>query len=106
MTKHPKTMLFLDDSDEYFLCDTIRYQDKLWFVPEWLESRELKQMRPARIIALAGLAQASLVPGIAWVLNAPIPKDVFYGEVQPPPTSGIVVVDRPEIMFSAPHLHN
>ena len=107
MTKHPKTMLFLEDSDEYFLCDTIRYQENLWIVPEWFESKQLKQMRPARIIRLEGLAhQRSQIPGVTWVITSPLPKDVFDGKAQPQPESGIVMVDMPEIMFPASYLHH
>src|SRR5215471_16907236 len=100
MTRHPKTMCFLDDSDEYVLCDTIQYEDTLWIVPEWLESREMRQLRPARIIQLEGLPhQRSQIPGITWVIDCSLPRDVFYGNAQPLPTSGIVVVDLPEINF-------
>jgi hypothetical protein len=102
MPSHPKTMLFLDDSDEYFLCDTIYYEDTLWIVPEWLESSDKKQMRPARIVRLRGLPhQRSQIPGITWVINSSLPSDVFYGKAQPLPTSDLVILDRPEIAFPA-----
>jgi hypothetical protein len=107
MTKHPKTMLFLEDSDDYLLCDTIYYEDTLWIVAEWIESTETKQMRPTRIVRLRGLPhERSQIPGITWVINSPLPRDVFYGKGSPLPTSGIVVVDRPEIVFPTAHIPN
>jgi hypothetical protein len=99
-----KTLMGFSDGDgTMFLADTIEYEGKYWLVPQWLEAPAEGWKRPARIVSLAPLKhQKSTMPGIDFVLNVPIPKAVFDGEVPTGSGAQYVVIERPDISLPTP----
>jgi hypothetical protein len=78
--------------------DVIEYDGHFWLVPEWRDNRALGVTMPARIIALASLSYqktGNLPP--QFVVNDPIPKCVFDGQIPPEQAHKYIVVERPEI---------
>lgn len=99
-----KTLVGFSDAGNIYLCDTILFENEYWLVPEWLEAPALGEKRPARIIGLAGLKHQELGPEwpARFLLGYPMPRDVFEGRTPPETTSGLRVVERPEIVLTIP----
>lgn len=97
-----KTLLGFPGGSELFLCDTIEHEGALWLVPEWLEAPDLKVRKPVRIIRLSGLEyQQFQNPHPAdFLLNDPIPKDVFEGRAPSVEGGPFLVVEAPEIVLN------
>ncbi len=97
-----KTMITLES--KILICDTIRYEDKLWLVPLWLENKVEGLKMPARIIRIDTRNYRKLPVGSSYgadfVLNDSLPKSLFNCHVQPPTRLGYEFVDAPEIYVS------
>jgi len=97
-----KTMIVVES--KILICDTIRYEDKLWLVPLWLENKVEGLKMPARIIRIDTLKYQKLPVGSGsradFVLNDPLPKSLLNCHVQPPTDFGYEFVDAPEIYVS------
>lgn len=101
-----KTMVFFeqDTTGTIHQCDTIEYQGKFWLVPQWLEFPAEQVTKPLRIICVETLPHQKTLgsPFGDFALNAPISRAVFEGQIQPPPGSPYVVIERPDIPLKSP----
>ena len=97
-----KTMIAVEA--KILVCDTIRYEDKLWLVPLWLENKVEGLKMPARIIRIDTRNYRKLPVGSGYrtdfVLNDSLPKSLLNCHVQPPTDFGYEFVDDPEIYVS------
>src|SRR4030042_3567666 len=95
------TLITFTDADlgKILKCDTIEFENKLWLVPEWLENATTGKMQPLRIIRLDCLPHQKIQNSTPadFVLNTPIPKCVFGGEIPPQTTLNFQIVESPEI---------
>jgi hypothetical protein len=98
-----KTLITFTDANLGIIlkCDTIEFEGKYWLVPEWLENATTGKMQPLRIICLDLLPhqKTSLVD---FVLNDPIPKCVFDGEIPVETTLNFQIVESPQIWVDIP----
>lgn len=101
-----KTLVTFNDSDlgKILECDTIEFKGKFWLVPEWLENATTGKMQPLRIICLDLLPHQNILhPHPAnFVLNDPIPKCVFDGEIPVETTLNFQIVESPQIWIDIP----
>ena len=100
-----KTMLTSDGNIQFM--DTIEYEGKMWLVPEWLDSISLRVSTPLRIIGLDAFVHQKMPGNPAdFLVELPIPKSVFEGQI-PPELKGVVqIVESPDIRFPyLPGLH-
>lgn len=99
-----KTLMFFSDSDpgHIFACDTIEENGKFWLVPDWLENIATKTRTPIRMICLDGIKHQKVESGKPsdFVLNDPIPKCVFDGQI--PPGTSYQIVENPLITDEVP----
>lgn len=80
--------------------DVILYKGEWWIVPEWILEPQTGARRPARLIRLAGLDHQRFDPpqhGFDIVVRTNIPKEIYYGQSQPPTGSFFVVIENPNI---------
>ncbi len=101
-----KTLITFTDTDlgKILKCDTIEFEGKLWLVPEWLENAATGEMQPLRIICLDLLPHQKIQRSTPadFVLNAPIPKCVFDGEIPSETTLNFQIVESPAIWVVIP----
>lgn len=86
--------------NEISTMDTIKFQGGFWLVPSWFEYPDKKLMRPERIIRLDKLPHQTLGPNSPlgdFVLTAPIPESVLFGEISPEQARQYEVVFAPDI---------
>ena len=101
-----KTWMLLDG--EHHLVDTIEYEGKFWLVTEWIDSRSEGWSMPARIILLDVLPHKRVASGnpADYVVEYPIPKSVFDGQIPKQSKYKFVVIERPEIrIYFPPGVH-
>ena len=87
------------------MVDTIEHDKKLWLVPFWIDQLGLKQTRPARLIRLDSLPHQA-VSGSKWdyVLNTPMPREIFETQPLKQEALGFEVLELPDIWFELlPH---
>jgi hypothetical protein len=99
MTTHHCLIGFDEGPGTIFKVDVIEYLGAFWLVPEWLESPELKERRPTRIISLMTLPHQDIPNGQypRFLVNVPVSKAVFEGRIPPERAKGYIVIDRPDI---------
>ena len=101
-----KTFITFTDAEpgKILKCDTIEFEGKFWLVPEWLEKAAIGEMQPLRIICLDLLPHQKIQRGTPadFVLNDPIPKCVFDGEIPPQTTLNFRILESPEIWVEIP----
>lgn len=95
-------LLGFDTGDgQLFKADVVEHLGAFWLVPAWIESPELKQRRPTRIISLMTLqhqdVQNSQFP--RFLVNVPISRDVFEGRIRPEQATGYIVIEMPDIFL-------
>ena len=95
-----KTLIQQCDDGSIFVCDTIRWQGKLWLVPEWLVGPDLATEIPARVIGLDGLPLQNGQPQADYLLAIPLSKATLAGAT----AQGLDVIERPEIVRGADNL--
>lgn len=97
-----KTMVTLEG--DIIRVDTIEHEGKLWLVPGWIDSPSEGWSSPERIILLDELPHQRMAPGnpADWVLNCPMPKAVFAGQIPKQSPYRFVVLERPDIKFHIP----
>jgi hypothetical protein len=80
-------------------CDAIEYDNKLWLVPNWLDIPAQGVTKPARIIRFDSLRhQKTPGPnGADFVINDPIPKELFDARTPRQAIPGFEFVEMPEI---------
>jgi hypothetical protein len=93
-----KTLIWIVEDGSIVACDTIRYQGKLWLVPEWLKDPATGIEHPARIICMDGLPLGKPPQRYAseadFHLLTRLSKNTLSGQSK---AQGLVVVDRPLI---------
>ncbi len=86
-------------------CEAIEHGGRIWLVPHWLESSTLAATKPSRLIPLDILQHQSLPPGNAYgadyILNDPMPKQLFDETVPPQLAKLFQVVEGPDIVIPA-----
>ena len=96
-----KTLMFVEETGQTRLFDTINYKNHWWIVPEWIENKHEKSMRPKRIILIDGLGGMTFESGqpFDFQLSNSIPKSVLDGDVQNTLSSKYTVEIDPDIKF-------
>ena len=86
--------------------DVIEYDGKFWLVPDWLDNSDRTMSRPTRIVSMEKLRH-SRTPGAnpEFVVEDPIPKFVFDGQIPPEQAGMYVVVEYPGILNPISRLH-
>ena len=83
--------------------DTIEYQGKTWFVPEWLDNPEEGWSTPARLVrVLHGVTVMPSQPGHKAQTSYPIPRCVFEGRIPTQSKDKFDVVENPGIRLHGP----
>jgi len=91
-------LIVADEAHTRTLMHVIEYRDEFWLVPEWLDNQTQKLTRPLRIVSLRTIPHQRLPGQIPeFVVNDPVPKYVFDGQIPPQEASKYVVVEDPDI---------
>jgi hypothetical protein len=101
------SLIIADEIHRTALMDVIEYRNEFWLVPEWLDNQTQKLTKPLRIISLRTLPYQR-TPGKTpeFVINDPVPKYVFDGQVPPQEAGKYVVIEDPDIRIRlAARLH-
>jgi hypothetical protein len=67
-------------------CDAIKYDGKLWLVPQWLDEPGRGTTKPRRMIRIDSLPHQPMTNpafGLDFILNGPLPKAVLDGAATP-----------------------
>jgi hypothetical protein len=103
-----KTLVGMEGEPHIVLVDTIEHEGKLWLVPKWLESPTEGVQRPERIVRIDTLqkdkidrSRPNALPA-DHVLNAPMPRSVLQGPIQPGKDSAYEVIPQPDIEIPLP----
>lgn len=99
-------MVILSDEDgkncEIHDVDVIEFEGRAWLVPEWLDYRDAKVTMPARIVLLDVIPHSRMKASPQFVVNGPIPKSVFAGNVPAALEAQYVVIEGPDIRLPIP----
>lgn len=93
-------LMIVDDAGihTHAFMDVIEHKDSFWLVPEWLDNSARTVCRPTRIISLARLRHHQTPGGNPeFLVEDPIPKYVFNGQIPPEQADMYGVVEYPEI---------
>ena len=97
-----KALVGSADSGLIFQIDVIEHDQKLWLVPQWLDSPAEGVSRPARIIRMDILRHQKNAPNSPYgdyILNVPIPTVLLKLATPKQPVYGFEVQEMPEISF-------
>jgi hypothetical protein len=86
-------------------CDAIKYDGKLWLVPQWLDEPGRGTTKTRRIIRIDLLPHQPMTNpsfGLDFILNGPLPKTVLDGVATPEQAAQYGIVELPEIEISMP----
>jgi hypothetical protein len=86
-------------------CDAVRYDGKLWLVPEWLDEPGGGTTKPRRMIRIDSLphqAMTNSAYGLDFILNGPLPKAVLDGVAEPEQAAQYEIVELPDIEIPMP----
>ena len=86
-------------------CDAIKYDGKLWLVPQWLDEPGSGTTKPRRIIRIDSLPHEPMTNpafGLDFILSGPLPKAVLDGVATPEQAAQYEIVELPEIEISMP----
>jgi hypothetical protein len=82
--------------------DGLEYEGKLWIVPQWCDIPAKGVTKPARLIRFDTLPH-QVTPnsqyGVDFVLNSPIPKELFDLQTPKQAIPGFEFLEMPEIEF-------
>lgn len=105
-----KTLYAFTDAElgKIFKCDTIEFEGKFWLVPTWLENIAEGTIKPERIICLDYLPHKRTSSGSPadFILNRPIPKCVFDGEIPAEATFRFDIIEHPDISIDIQEKQN
>ena len=93
------TLIDLDALGARIGVDTIEHDNKLWLVPEWIDTQDGRWTKPVRIICLSALPhqQSSPNSGADYDLMCPMTKDILSGQIPKETTLDLVIVENPNI---------
>ena len=83
-------------------CDAIKYDGKLWLVPQWLDEPGRGTTKPRRMIRIDSLPHQPMTNpayGLDFILNGPLPKTVLDGVATPEQAAQYEIVELPEMKF-------
>jgi hypothetical protein len=98
-----KTLVNFIEGGSLHMADTIRYEDGLWIVLSRSEPQAEGLIMPSRIIRIDKLRHQSMAAGnhygVDFVLNDPLPKGLFDGQIPIPQelAGKFDVIARPNI---------
>jgi hypothetical protein len=83
-------------------ADAIEHEGKLWLVPNWLDTPDGKWTMPTRIVRFDNLPHSDLRgrSQIDFVLDGPMPKELFDARTPQPPVAGIEYHELPNIRIA------
>ena len=85
--------------------DAIKYDGKLWLVPQWLDEPGSGTTKPRRIIRIDSLPHEPMTNpafGLDFILSGPLPKAVLDGVATPEQAAQYEIVELPEVEISMP----
>jgi hypothetical protein len=83
-------------------CDAIEFDGKLWLVPRWLDFPAQGLTKPARLVRFDTLlhqATSNSLQEADYVLNQPIPGELFEIRTPKEPILGFEFLELPEVSF-------
>jgi hypothetical protein len=86
-------------------CDGIEHEGKLWLVPRWLDAPAQGVTRPARLIRFDSVPHQhtpNARDGIEYVINYPIPIQLFEIQTPKQEVPGFEFVEMPELTLPLP----
>jgi hypothetical protein len=84
-------------------CDVIEYQNEFWLVPEWLDIPARGLTQPRRIIRMAAVPhQPPAMKGHDFVVNDPIPIEIFEGRADSALAKRYGAQELPDIFLPLP----
>jgi hypothetical protein len=86
-------------------CDSVEFEGKLWLIANWYDIPARGVRQPARLIRFDTLPHQTMTNpayGADYVLNYPIPKELFAFETPKQAVPGFEYVEMPEITFPLP----
>ena len=105
MTALTAMVILSDDDGENGVTHNvgvIEFEGQAWLVPEWLDYPDAKVTMPARIVLLDVIPHRRGEGSPQFVVNGPIPKSVFAGNVPPALEAQYVVIEGPDIRLPLP----
>ena len=109
MRVYQATLILSDDDGKggaIHTMDAIKYDGRMWLVPEWLDYKDEKVTMPARIVCLDSIphnVSRSKIRDI--VVDGPVPRSVFEGRIPPGQEGKYLVIERPDIRLPIPTEH-
>jgi hypothetical protein len=86
--------------------DVIRANGHFWLVPTWFVNRDEGWRAPERVVLLDSLVHHAMPGPIQFLVESPIPKDVFFGDETHEPADEYVVFRSPDIQLPLPEQLN
>jgi hypothetical protein len=83
-------------------CDGVEYEGKLWFVPQWLDVPAQGVKKPARLLRFDTLphqAKPNSPYQVDYVINYPIPHELFEIRTPTTPMRGFEWEEMPNLTF-------
>lgn len=101
---------YVQSDGQLLIADVVEFEGKTWLVPHWIDFPLEKVSRPLRIIRLDSLPHQKVPPNdhYQYIVDCPIPKCVFEGQIPPQSQIAFEIVESPEIsvpILSASNLH-
>jgi hypothetical protein len=83
-------------------CDAVEFDGKLWLVPRWLDFPAQGLTEPARLVRFDTLlhqATPNSPQEVDYVLDQPIPGELFEIRTPKQPILGFEFLELPEVSF-------
>ena len=104
-----KTLVGIAEEPHIVTADTVEHEGKLWIIPLWFGSPEVRYRWPARIIRIDSLPHTRTQTSpdgrrlpADFVLTYPVPRAVLEGRT----SDGYEVVEQPDIKRFEPQFLN
>lgn len=83
----------------YLKCDVIKFENKFWLVPNWLEDDLGLVKTPSRLICISTLEHQKLQnPKLGdFLVKVPIPRNVLYSEITEEDKESFQILEYPEL---------
>ena len=100
-----KVIVQIADDKSNGMCDAIEHEGRIWLVPHWLESPTRAETKPSRLIPLDILQHQTLPAGnpygADYIVNDPMPKQLFDETIPTQLAKLFQVVESPDIVIPA-----